>query len=81
MFGQDPHADLPIPNLVDIPEFRRLVVESLLRLPHGEWVFRFWFLRTCLGRLELCYVVLEGVLPHPSGRKTTEGFPQGYALL
>ena len=25
-------------NLLDISEFRRLVIESLMNLPHGQWV-------------------------------------------
>lgn len=36
--GDVAHADAPIPHLVDIAEFRRLVVASLLELPLGEWV-------------------------------------------
>jgi hypothetical protein len=36
--GDVAHADLPITNLIDIAEFRRLVVASLQQLPHGEWV-------------------------------------------
>jgi hypothetical protein len=32
------HTDAPIRNLINITEVRRLVVESLAQLPHGEWV-------------------------------------------
>jgi hypothetical protein len=32
------HADTPVTNMINIPEVRRLVVESLLELPHGQWV-------------------------------------------
>lgn len=36
--GDVAHADQIIPNLINIAEVRRLVLESLTQLPHGEWV-------------------------------------------
>lgn len=36
--GDVAHTDAQITHLLDISEFRRLVFESLMHLPHGEWV-------------------------------------------